>query len=341
MTKSSGSEQHIGKTALVDDCVSKMNCVFSNFMQRLRPGKSIHPDYLAHFFNNDIGRSQLFYLSSTTTGLKNLSASVIANAKVQLPPINEQQAIADFLDQKTSEIDGLVADKEKLVILLQEYRQAIISEAVTKGLNPNVRMKDSGVEWIGEIPEHWTVSKLKYLTTCLDGKRVPLNSEERSSMHGDIPYWGANCIIDYVDGWLFNEELVLLGEDGAPFFDNSKDVAFYSIGKIWPNNHVHVLRASKNFNAKYLVYCLNTVDYRDYINGSTRDKLVQSEMNTICIQFPQLSEQQAIADYLDRKTAEIDDLISGIQESIHQLKSYRQSLISEAVTGKIDVRGVI
>jgi type I restriction enzyme S subunit len=194
------------------------------------------------------------------------------------------------------------------------------------------RYKDSGVEWIGEIPEHWNISKLKYLTYCLDEKRIPLSSEQRGEMQGDIPYWGANCIIDYVNDWIIDGEVVLLGEDGAPFFDRNKDVAFYSNEKIWPNNHVHVLRALQSINAKLLTYILNTVDYRNYINGSTRDKLTQSEMKNILIQLPSAQEQKAIANFLDQKTSEIDGLIADKEKLIELLQEKRQAVITEAVT---------
>ena len=109
-------------------------------------------------------------------------------------------------------------------------------------------MKDSGVEWIGEIPKEWSITKLKYISCCEDGKRVPLSSDERGKMQGDIPYWGANSIIDYVNDYLIDYEVVLLGEDGAPFFDKTKPVAFYSNGKIWPNNHIHILKSQKDIN---------------------------------------------------------------------------------------------
>ena len=194
------------------------------------------------------------------------------------------------------------------------------------------RYKDSGVEWIGEIPEHWEISKLKYLTYCLDGKRIPLSSEQRGEMQGDIPYWGANCIIDYVNDWLIDGEVVLLGEDGAPFFDKYKDVAFYSNEKIWPNNHVHVLRALQSINVKLLTYILNTVDYSNYIKGSTRDKLTQSEMKNIFIQLPPVKEQKTIANFLDQKTTEIDNLIADKEKLIELLQEKRQAIITEAVT---------
>ena len=104
--------------------------------------------------------------------------------------------------------------------------------------------RDSSVEWLGEVPEHWKTTRLSRVVTCLDGRRIPLNAEERSYLQGDYPYWGANGVLDHLDSWLFDEPLVLLGEDGAPFFAPNKRVAFSVSGKIWVNNHAHVLRPS-------------------------------------------------------------------------------------------------
>lgn len=164
-------------------------------------------------------------------------------------------------------------------------------------------MKDSGVEWIGKIPKDWIINKVKHVTYCEDGKRIPLSSEQRGKREGTIPYWGANSIIDYIDDYLIDYEVVLLGEDGAPFFDKSKDVAFYSNEKIWPNNHVHILKPKKRINAKFLVNSLNIVDFKNYIKGSTRDKLTQSDMKEIFIQLPSnIREQEKIANFLDEKT---------------------------------------
>ena len=176
------------------------------------------------------------------------------------------------------------------------------------------------------------------MTECLDGQRVPVNAEERALMQGEYPYWGANGILDYVDSWLFDEPLVLLGEDGAPFFEPHKPVAFYVCGKIWVNNHAHVLRPRAGTEPRFLSHVLNTVDYRAFIGGTTRDKLTQDDMRSIPIQLPNEKEQRAIADFLDRETGKIDALIAKIEEAIKLLKEYRTALISAAVTGKIDVR---
>lgn len=193
--------------------------------------------------------------------------------------------------------------------------------------------KDSGYFHLGEIPKDWKILKLKHLTRCLDGQRIPLNAIERGEKKGNIPYWGANKIVDYVDDWIFYEQLILLGEDGAPFFDPNKDVAFLVNGKIWPNNHVHVLRPFKKLvNPTFLTYAINCTDFSLYISGSTRDKLNQSDMDNICIRYCSQAEQTQIANFLDHETTKIDSLIEKQQQLIQLLKEKRQAVISHAVT---------
>ena len=155
----------------------------------------------------------------------------------------------------------------------------------------------------------WQTVQLRHLTQCLDGRRVPLNSEQRSKVPGDYPYWGANGIVDTVGDFLFDEPLILLGEDGAPFGDLLKDVAFLIDGRVWVNNHIHVLRPLGHVDHRFLTYALNTVDWPRFITGSTREKLTQDDMNRVRIVCPDRDTQQAIADYLDFETARIDSLI--------------------------------
>ncbi|MBW7832115.1 MAG: restriction endonuclease subunit S [Simplicispira suum] len=196
--------------------------------------------------------------------------------------------------------------------------------------------RDSGVEWLGEVPEHWEVKRLRHLVECLDGKRVPLNSAERADRPGDVPYWGANAIMGYVDQPLFDEELVLLGEDGAPFFDPFRPVAFRSLGPVWPNNHIHVLRPNQTTFTKFIVYCLNVTDYANFIDGSTRDKLTQAGMNSIRLPWPSRDEALLIATFLDRETAKIDALVAEQEKLIALLQEKRQAVISHAVTKGLD-----
>jgi type I restriction enzyme, S subunit len=150
---------------------------------------------------------------------------------------------------------------------------------------------------------------LRRWADCLDGSRIPLNASERAGRQGEIPYWGASGILDYLATSLFNETLVLLGEDGAPFFDKSKPVAFLVYGPIWPNNHIHVLRPRSNCDARFLTYALNAYDYTAVISGSTRDKLTQTDMSGMLLPSPPLETQRSIADFLDREIALFDGLL--------------------------------
>ncbi len=210
------------------------------------------------------------------------------------------------------------------------------AETQPRRFRPYPAYRDSSIEWLGEIPDHWEVKRLSWLTKCLDGKRIPLNSEQRGRMKGEHPYYGANSILDYVDQWLFDEELVLLGEDGAPFFDRSRPVAFRVTGKIWVNNHAHVLRPQATIDGAFLTHALNCVDYRAFINGSTRDKLTQGDMGGIPIQCPRVNEQRAIAEFLDRETAKIDALVARKERLIELLQEKRTALITCAVTRGLD-----
>lgn len=196
------------------------------------------------------------------------------------------------------------------------------------------KMKDSGIEWIGEIPESWDVSKSKYFYTCLDGRRVPLDASQRNP--GQYPYWGAGSIMDYIDDFIFDEEIVLLGEDGAPFFDKNRPVSFVVNEKVWVNNHIHVIKPNSDVNAKFMMYWFNTVDYGTYINGSILNKLTQSNMDNIAFVKVPYDEQVQIVNYLDQKCAEIDAIIAAKEKTNELLKERRQSIIYEAVTKGLD-----
>ena len=265
----------------------------------------------------------------------------VSNITCVVPPFREQTQIANFLDHKTGQIDELIRIKERRIELLQEQRTTLINQAVTKGLDPNVEMKPLGVEWIGEIPKHWTISKVKHEFESLDNLRIPLNSETRGSMELKIyDYYGASSVIDKVENYIFDEPLILIGEDGANLYLRSTPLAFKATGKYWVNNHAHVLRP-KHGNIDYLTDMLESLDYTHYITGAAQPKLTSEKLMNITVILPPPPEQTQIAAFLDRKTGQIDELISAEQQKIELLKEYRQSLISEAVTGKIDVRNKV
>ena len=221
---------------------------------------------------------------------------------------------------------------------MQEERTAVINQAVTKGLDPTVKMKDSGIEWLGEIPEHWEVKKLAFEFNTLNTKRVPLSAEERGKMESRIyDYYGASGVIDKVENYIFDEELILIGEDGANLLTRTKRLAFIASGRYWVNNHAHIIKPIYG-NIYYFCELLELIDYTIYISGSAQPKLTQEALMSIKIPVPPISEQNKIFDYLKDEFNKIDTIISKSQQEIELLKEYKTALISEVVTGKVDVR---
>lgn len=254
------------------------------------------------------------------------------------PPLDEQRLIVRFLDWHGVQTAKLIRAKKQIIELLNQEKQAIIQRTVTRGLDPNVKLKPSGISWLGDVPDGWKIARMRYITRCLDGKRIPLNGTQRESMQGEYPYWGANRIFDHINSWLFDEPLVLLGEDGAPFFETGKDVAFAVAGKIWVNNHAHILRCGPRIKPQFLAHVLNCVDYREFVSGSTRDKLTQQSMGSVPIQIPQVTEQEAIVAHLNGATRKLIATTDHVQDEITLIQEFRARLIADVVTGKLDVR---
>ena len=198
--------------------------------------------------------------------------------------------------------------------------------------------KDSGVEWLGEVPEHWVIGKVKYVTENLDKKRIPLSAEERGHQQGEYPYYGASGIIDHIDDYIFDEDHILFGEDGANLLIRSTPLAFIATGKYWVNNHAHILKPLDGLN-EFWVMCLENVDITPFVSGSAQPKLTAESLGNIKLPFPpNKCERESIATFLDKETAKIDTLIEKATAFANLLKERRTALISAAVTGKIDVR---
>ena len=315
-------------------------------------------------FCNYILRSSVFnYLFSlSTTGLiPGVSINQLKDFEIILPPLNEQQQIANYLDEKTSKIDTLIEKQTKQIELLKEKRQAVISHAVTKGINPNVPMKDSGVEWLGEIPEHWKVSKLRFLfsfstglnitkANLIDEDGIPcVNYGEIHSKYG-FEVNANKDSLKYVDKeYLITSKASLLSEGDFVFADTSEDVKgsgnfTHVVGdsKIFAGYHTVIARLINNYNSRYFAYIFDSNIFRTQIQLSIKGvkvfSITQAILKNCLIWFPVIEEQQQIVNYLDEKTSKIDTLIEKSNKSIELLKEKRTALISAAVTGKIDVR---
>ncbi len=310
---------------------------YAGYLIRLRINQSVAiPEFVSYFANS---LNYWVWLSSIfiQATIQNVSAERYSNLFLAIPRLDEQHSIAAFLDRETAKIDALIAKKKQLIKLLQEKRAALISHAVTKGLDPSVPMKDSGVEWLGDVPEHWDVKRLRFCFEFLNSKRVPISSEERGKMVKEYPYYGASGIIDYVENYIFDETLILIAEDGANLFSRSTPLAFVASGKYWVNNHAHILRPVEG-PIEYFSHLLAVIVYDPWISGSAQPKLTKENLGSIYLPVPPKDERKTLNEYLNSETTKFDKLNNKILSSIEKLKEYRATIISVAVTGKIDVR---
>ncbi len=300
--------------------------------------------YLEHIILTGFGGAQ-----------PNISDAQLLDFVTALPPLPEQQSIAAFLDRETSRIDSLIGKKKNLVELLAEQRTALISRAVTKGLDAGVKLKPSGVEWLGEVPEHWVVKKIVFL---LDRLQDGTHFSPESDFSGEYLYitaknikeWGFDLSeITYVSKEAHDEIYkrcpvkkgdILYIKDGATAgiaTVNSMEEEFSMLSSVAMLRPRYLL-----LDSRFLAYHLNMKAFKNFVLNS----LVGGAMTRFTIEIiskfrivtPHLSEQQAIAAFLDRETARIDALVSKVEMAIDTLKEYRTALISAAVTGKIDVR---
>lgn len=277
-------------------------------------------------------------VNSSVYGAKmpRVSSDFIFTLPFYLPSLPEQRRIADYLDKKCGEIDGLVSLQEQMIQTLADYKQSVITEAVTKGLNPNAHFVPSGIDWIGEIPEHWRLIKVGYIFQILDYLRQPISAELRERNNPQYDYYGASGVIDKIDHYNVDDKVLLIGEDGANLVMRNLPLVYKAEGKFWVNNHAHILKPIKD-DYNFMAHALEAANYRDFITGSAQPKLSQENLQAVKLPVPPLSEQHAIASYLDTKCSEIDSLIALKRQKIDMLKDYKKSVIYEAVTGKTGI----
>ena len=251
-----------------------------------------------------------------------------------VPSREEQDAIVKHIDAATAKIDAAIAQQQKMIDLLNEHKQIIINRAVTKGLNPNAKMKDSGVEWIGEVPEHWEILPYRYLFYNLDKLRMPITADQRSRNNPQYDYYGASGVIDKIDYYNVDDKVLLIGEDGANLLMRNLPLIYKAEGKFWVNNHAHILKPIRD-DYDYLAYVMEAADYTLFITGSAQPKLSQANLNCVKLPIPPLEEQKAIVDYLSKRTSKIDEAIKESNNMISLLQERKQIIINEVVTGKV------
>lgn len=290
----------------------------------LRPNHNFHKKYLLYCMNTT-GYARAALMAASGTTMQRISRTSLGNMAVPVASYEEQFLIADYLDQKCAEIDAIIAAKEKTNELLKERRQSIIYEAVTKGLDPTVPMKDSGVEWIGEIPESWEPVRAKYFTTITNG------SDPKTE--GDIPVYGSGSDSFKTCGEFKEGPAVLLGRKGATLH-----IPHYVEGKYWNvDTAFDAITDESICLLKFYYYASKCFDYKLYISMTTLPGMTQTNYGNMYLPLPSIDMQTLIVEYIEKQCAELDALISANDKTIEKLKEYRQSVIYEAVTGKVEI----
>ncbi len=353
LEKSGGGEnQPVGAVVLYDHDIP---AVCSNFIARVTVGDGHDPRFLTYL------HAALYAMRINTrhikqsTGIQNLDSASYLSEAAAFPDTAEQRAIAAFLDRETARIDALVAKKERLIQLLQEKRTALITRAMTKGLDPIVPMKDSGVEWLGEIPARWMVKRVRQsCSQVTDGAHI---SPDTSS--ADFPFVSTvdiregaidfdGCLRTSASSYAYMERTGCRPKLGDVLF--SKDGTVGTTAVVATDREFAVASSlvilspdQVELDARWLDYWLNGLFVKDHVklllSGAALRRISVAKVGRLPLLLPPgLEEQRAIAAFLDRETAKIDALIAKIGEAIHRLKELRTALIAAAVTGKIDVR---
>ncbi len=312
--------------------------------------KSYDVDEVYYYYTLLYKKDYLNVMGQGTT-FTELSSYNLANCPALLPPNVEQKAISNYLDSIDSEIDSLIADKKALIQKLEEYKQSIITEAVTKGLNSNVKMKDSGIEWIGEIPEHWEISRVKYQADVNKRTLTDKVSGDYEINYLDISNVDSNGKVINIEPMLFENapsrarRVVSNGDTLVSTVRTYlKAITWFDI--VDPNficsTGFAVLSPKDSILPKYLSFLMRSTLYIEEIVsrsfGVSYPAITANEIANLECLLPSRDEQHDIIKFIDHQLAYIENLILDVEIQIQNLKSYRQSLIYEAVTGKIDVR---
>ncbi|MDV2484720.1 restriction endonuclease subunit S [Acinetobacter towneri] len=340
----------VGRSAIWNGEIEE--CYIQNAINRVRPKVHNQSKFFLYW---------MYFLKSTDfiniicnkATIAHYTAEKLEASPLVLPSSDEQTQIANFLDHETAQIDSLIAKQEKLIELLKEKRQAVISHAVTKGLNPDVAMKDSGVEWLGKVPEHWDITRIKYIAELTPKKSEVLNTDQRLCTFvpmeklklGSLIKDEEKPISEVIGGYTYFKDGDLLLAKVTPCFENKNMVVASGLknGIGFGSSEIYVLRTNNRISNQFLYYRLQEEQFMELGTGAMTGagglKRVPSDyLNNFIFALPPLEEQFIIGEYLDQYLLKSEYLMNKAKSAIQLMQERRTALISSAVTGKIDVR---
>ena len=306
--------------------VSQLDGVISPAYLNLRAKKAqtVVPKFYDYYFKTQYWIMAMFAHGKGVSfdNRWTLNNDSLRSYEIPVLPYLSQKRIVQKIQSEEQNVDALIVNQQTQIEKLKQYKQSLITEVVTKGLNPNVPMKDSGTLKLGNIPDNWKIVRFKNVAILCNGKEVTSNN-------GNIPVYGSGGVFKYTDQPLFTGTSLLLGRKGT--IDNPMLVtdSFWTVDTMFYTSKIY------GINPKYLYYaCVGEIDFNYYKSGSVLPSMTQTEINNIFITCPDRFEQKKIVDFLDKKCAKIDRLIAIKQEKINKINDYKKSLIYEYVTGK-------
>ena len=311
---SSGIAKTDGSVSLIN-IVLKLNGIFPNYCNYLLKSNS----FVEEFYRMGHG---------IVADLWTTRYDEMKNIKTAFPPKQEQTRIANFLDRKCEQIDKAIELKQRLIELLKERRQIIIQNAVTRGLKPNVKLKDSGVEWIGKIPEHWEVKRLKYITFLKSGETISYGDFTEDG----YPVYGGNGFRGYTTTYTNEGEHILIGRQGALCGNIN-----YAKGKFFASEHAIVVYPLNNESILWLGEAMDAANLNRFSQSAAQPGIAVNIIKNEQFPYPPLKEQYTISKYLEKQFSKITKAVNYQQTQIDKLKEYKSVLIDSAVTGKIKV----
>jgi type I restriction enzyme S subunit len=324
-----GEKQLVGCVVYFDH---EFDAVCSNFVARMPVAEGHLPRYWAYVHAGMYAGKLNYPAIKQTTGIQNLDAALYLDTLAAYPPLAEQQKIAAFLDWKTSQIDALIAKKQTLLQKLKEKRLAVITQAVTKGLNPDAPMRDSGIAWLGDVPAHWEVKRLKWAIMLQRGHDLP--ADERGQ--GDVPLVSSAGISAFHDVAIARAPGIVTGRYGTIG-------VFHLIEEdYWPLNTTLYSIDMFGNDPKFLRALLESLSPLFLLNSkkSAVPGVDRNDVHLIDVALPSVEEQNQIAAYISTEEVRHEQVTKNAESAITRLTEYRSALITAATTGKIDVRNV-
>lgn len=312
------SPKHLGKTALFTDSEELYHG--TNLLRLICNKKIVFPMIFHYFCQLLRGKGDFIAYAQHAVNQSSLNQKKILQFVFILPPIAEQEEIAQRVDRAIGHVDELKSRLETLLTTLKTFRQSVLNAAVTGKLINN------------------PIIKYKSLITCVDvhnGKRKPVSLEIRRNIQGDIPYYGATGIVDYLNDFTHNGRYLLVGEDGANLLTKSKELAYIVQGKIWVNNHAHVLKEKKCMSLDFIKIVINSLELKAWVTGSAQPKLTKKSLESLPIPDFSLAEQEEIVKRVEAYFALADQIEKQVQSALDKVNLLTQSILAKAFRGEL------